>query len=105
MLSCLDYLQNKANSPPSDCCSSFGNIVNVAPKCLCEAANGASQFQVNQTRVLSLPIVCNVDATKVADLCKNNTGGSSSGGSSSTKLSYFLSLPAILMYAIMSAVV
>ncbi|KAG9141746.1 hypothetical protein Leryth_018130 [Lithospermum erythrorhizon] len=71
---------------------------------LCEAANGASQFQVNQTRVLSLPIVCNVDATKVADLCKNNTGGSSSGGSS-TKLSYFLSLPAILMYAIMSAVV
>lgn len=76
MSSCLDYINGKASTPSSACCSQLPPVAGSQLQCLCEVLGGGSNsfsVSLNQTQALALPSACHAQ-TPSASRCNNSNG-------------------------------
>uniref|UniRef100_A0A0A9DRC5 Bifunctional inhibitor/plant lipid transfer protein/seed storage helical domain-containing protein n=1 Tax=Arundo donax TaxID=35708 RepID=A0A0A9DRC5_ARUDO len=69
LATCLTYVEAKATAraPTPDCCAGLKQVVTASKKCLCVLVKDRDEpalgFQINVTRAMDLPSVCNFPAT------------------------------------------
>ncbi|XP_062212739.1 non-specific lipid transfer protein GPI-anchored 14-like [Phragmites australis] len=69
LATCLTYVQAKATAraPTPDCCAGLKQVVTGSKKCLCVLVKDRDEpalgFQINVTRAMDLPSICNIPAT------------------------------------------
>ncbi|XP_075477755.1 non-specific lipid transfer protein GPI-anchored 11-like [Primulina tabacum] len=75
---CLSFVVegSTATYPKGDCCSGLKIVVTTNAECLCEAFKNSAQLGVklNVTKAMTLPVVCRVSSSSVANC--SSTGGS-----------------------------
>ncbi|MQL94841.1 hypothetical protein Taro_027502 [Colocasia esculenta] len=69
MMDCLDYVTSGSNTskPEESCCEGIKVVVQLSTSCICEALQKAANIKIdiNMTRAIALPTVCNVAAPRI----------------------------------------
>ncbi|MQL77578.1 hypothetical protein Taro_009971 [Colocasia esculenta] len=74
MTDCLTYVTSGSNKskPEESYCEGIKAVVRLSPSCVCEALQEATNMKIdiNMTRAVTLPTVCNVAAPSI-DSCRS----------------------------------
>ncbi|KAJ0981674.1 hypothetical protein J5N97_009929 [Dioscorea zingiberensis] len=79
---CLSYITGNESSPQNSCCSPLALIVESQVQCLCLLidTNTSFGFNINRTRALGLPGVCNIQTPSIS-ICNSTAAPSPSPNS------------------------
>ncbi|KAH7666218.1 Bifunctional inhibitor/lipid-transfer protein/seed storage 2S albumin protein [Dioscorea alata] len=80
---CLSYITGNESSPSNSCCSPLALVVKSEVQCLCLLvnANTTSFGNINRTRALDLPSICNIQTPSLS-ICNSTEAPSPSPSSS-----------------------
>ncbi|EOY21008.1 Bifunctional inhibitor/plant lipid transfer protein/seed storage helical domain - like 10 [Theobroma cacao] len=68
LMPCAPFVQGTAQMPAQSCCDNLNQLYTLQPGCLCLLLNDTtlSDFPINRTRALQLPVLCKLQANASA---------------------------------------